>query len=201
MLPGIFDSTIFSGGRCIVNGPKPIRPIHPKTEIAPTRDAIQRILERGWWGQVKIHGHRAQIHIPSDEPEGIVVYNRQGQPHRKVLPQDVASEVLRIFRPQSGWNVIDAEWLKSEDRLFVFDFLKREDQLLDAATYGERYDMLPRVYKSQKILTLPPLKSLDACLSVLADPAPHVEGLIFRSPVTRGFIDSGIVRCRKRVEY
>ncbi|WP_141733543.1 hypothetical protein [Oligoflexus tunisiensis] len=181
-----------------MSGPKPIRPIHPKTEIAPTRDAIQRILERGWWGQVKIHGHRAQIHIPSQDRDEIVVFNRQGQPHRKVLPQDVSSEVLRIFRPQSGWNVIDAEWLKSEDRLFVFDFLKREDQVLDAATYGERYELLPRVYKSQKIMTLAPLKSLDACLAVLADPTPHVEGLIFRSPATRGFIDSGIVRCRKR---
>jgi hypothetical protein len=200
MLPGIFESTIFSGGRCILIGPKHIRPIHPKTEISPTRDAISRILDLGWWGQVKIHGHRAQIHIPSDEREALVIFNRQGQPHRKVLPEDVAREVSRIFRPQKGWNVLDAEWLKADDRLFVFDLLKREDQMLDSSTYGERYALLPRVYASPKIVTLAPLKTLDQCLAVLSDPTPYVEGLIFRSPATRGFIDSGIVRCRKRPE-
>ncbi|MDQ3233177.1 MAG: hypothetical protein M3Q07_15270, partial [Pseudobdellovibrionaceae bacterium] len=127
-------------------GPKHIRPIHPKSEISPTRDAISRILELGWWGQVKIHGHRAQIHIPSDDHDHVVIFNRQGQPHRKVLPPDALREVSRIFRPKSGWNVIDAEWLKADDRLFVFDFLKREDHILDAVTYGERYALLPRVY-------------------------------------------------------
>ncbi len=200
MLPGIFDSTILSGGSPVMSGPKHIRPIHPKTEIAPTRDAIQRILDRGWWGQVKIHGHRAQIHIPSHDTDEIVVFNRQGQPHRKVLPPDVVLEVNRLFRPRTGWNVIDAEWLKSDDRLFVFDFLKHDDQRLDAKTYGERYALLPRAFISPKILVLPTLKTLDQCLAVLADPTEHVEGLIFRSPETRGFIDSGIVRCRKRPE-
>lgn len=200
MLPGIFDSTIFSGGRHMVSGPKHIRPIHPKTEIAPSRDAIQRILDRGWWGQVKIHGHRAQIHIPAPHAGETVVFNRQGQPHRKVLPPETLREVIRIFAPQTGWNVVDAEWLKSDDRLFVFDFLKHEDQLLDARTYGERYALLPRAFISPKVLVLPALKTLDQCLAVLADPAPHVEGLIFRSPETRGFVDSGIVRCRKKPE-
>lgn len=198
MLPGIFDSTIFSGGRHMVNGPKHIRPIHPKTEIAPSRDAIQRILDRGWWGQVKIHGHRAQLHISSQDHDDIVVFNRQGQTHRKLLPPAMVREVNRIFRPERGWNVIDAEWLKAEDRLFVFDFLKHDDRLLDAYSYGERYSMLPRAFISPHIIVLPTLKTLDQCLAVLADPAPHVEGLIFRSPETPGFVDSGIVRCRKR---
>jgi ATP-dependent DNA ligase len=200
MLPGIFESTIFSGGRHMVSGPKHIRPIHPKTEIAPTRDAIQRILDRGWWGQIKIHGHRAQIHIPGPDAGELVVFNRQGQPHRKVLPPETLREVMRIFAPKKAWNVIDAEWLKADDRLFVFDFLKHDDQLLDAETYGERYARLPRAFISPKVLVLPALKTLDQCLAVLADPAPHVEGLIFRSPETRGFVDSGIVRCRKKPE-
>lgn len=197
MLPGLFESTILSGGKRALSGPKHIRPIHPKTEIAPTRSSIEQILSLGWWGQVKIHGHRAQIHIPAAKDSEIVVLNRQGQKHGKVLPADVASEVSRIFQAQSGWNVIDAEWLKSEDRLFVFDFLKREDRLLDSLSYGERYALLPRAYISPKIQTLPPLKTIEQCLAVLADPAPHVEGLIFRSPVTTGFQDSGIIRCRK----
>lgn len=198
MLPSVFESTILSGGRKTLSGPKHIRPIHPKTEIAPTRDAILKILERGWWGQVKIHGHRAQIHIPRDEHEDLVIFNRQGQPHKKVLPPDVTAEVRRIFSPESGWNALDAEWLKADDRLFVFDLLKQDDQNLDAMTYAERFALLPRAFISPKIVILPALKTIDQCLAVLNDPTPHVEGLIFRAPATRGFVDSGIVRCRKK---
>lgn len=183
-----------------MTGPRFIRPIHPKASIAPTREAIKKILALGWWGQLKVHGHRAQIHLPANDEGDIVVFNRQGQPHRKILPPDVAAEVLRIFRPTSGaWNVIDAEWLKSEDRLFVFDLLKREDKLLEDLTYAERYGQLPRLYKSPKIETLPPLRTVEACLAVLADPAPHVEGLVFKSPTTRGFPDTSVVRCRKQL--
>lgn len=181
-----------------MTGPKHIRPIHPKTEIAPTRAAVENILSLCWWGQTKIHGHRAQIHIPSRLDADLVVFNRMGQPHRKILPPDVVQEVFRIFRPKSGWNVIDAEWLKADDRLFVFDFLKREDRMLDSYSYGDRYELLPRVYSSPKIVTLPPLKTVDQCMAVLADPTDYVEGLVFRSPATIGFVDSGIVRCRKR---
>jgi hypothetical protein len=198
MLPGIFEATILSGGRRSLTGPKHIRPIHPKTEIASTRVSIENILSLSWWGQAKIHGHRAQIHIPSRESEDLVIFNRQGQPHRKILPPDVAQEVFRIFRPKTGWNVLDAEWLKADDRLFVFDMLKREDRILDSMSYGERYALLPRVYSSPKIVTLPPLKTVEQCLAVLADPKDYVEGLIFRSPHTVGFVDSGIVRCRKK---
>lgn len=197
MLPGIFEATLFSGKR-VAMGPKHIRPIHPKSEIAPRRAAVEQILSLGWWGQTKIHGHRAQIHIPSASSLPVVAFNRTGQRHSKELPAAVLSELQRLFRPQQGWNVIDAEWLKAEDRIYVFDFLKREDQLLDSLTYGERYALLPRVYASPCIQTLPPLRTLEACLAMLADPRPEIEGLIFRSPATRGFQDSGIIRCRKR---
>ncbi len=198
MLPGIFEATILSGRR-VTKGPKHIRPIHPKTEIAPNRGAIEQILSLGWWGQTKIHGHRAQVHIPSDPQQELVFFNRMGQRHSKVLASDVSDELSRIFRPKSGWNVIDAEWLKSEDRFFVFDLLKREDKILDSLSYGERYALLPRVYVSPKIVTLPPLKTIDQCMAVLADPSAHIEGLIFRSVATTGFLDNGIVRCRKRI--
>ena len=105
--------------------------------------------------------------------------------------------MCRIFRQDHGWSVIDAEWLKADDRLFVFDFLKRGDRPLDGQTYADRYALLPRVYASSKIVTLPPLKTLEQCLAVMADPAPYVEGLVFKAPLTRGFADSAIVRCRR----
>lgn len=197
MLPGIFEATLFSGKR-MANSPKHIRPIHPKSEIAPTRAAIEQILSLGWWGQVKIHGHRAQIHISSDSSQEIIAYNRTGQRHSKALTPQITSELRRIFQPEKGWSVIDGEWLKPEEKIYVFDLLKREDRLLDGMNYSERYALLPRLYVSPSLQTLPPLKTLEACLAVLADPRPEIEGLIFRSPVTRGFLDSGIIRCRKR---
>lgn len=197
MLPGVFEPTIFSPRVPAVSGPRFVRAIHPKANIAPTREAVKKMLGLGWWGQAKIHGHRAQIHVPSGASDAVVVFNRQGQPHAKALPADVAAEVTRIFRPVSGWSVIDAEWLKADDRLFVFDLLKRADTLLDDQTYAARYALLPRVYSSPKIVTLPPLKTVDACMAVLEDPSPHIEGLVFKSPVTRGFADTSVVRCRK----
>src|SRR5205085_2283164 len=142
---------IFAGRAFVVSGPKFIRAMHPKSEIAPTRAAVQKILAAGWWGQTKIHGHRAQIHVPAQDGDEIVVYNRNGQRHAKQLPPDLQGELLRLFRPAKGHNVIDAEWLKADDRVFVFDFLKREGVLLDAMSYANRYALLPRVYSSPKI--------------------------------------------------
>lgn len=198
MLPGVFEPTIFSPRSHVVTGPRFIRPIHPKAAVAPQREAIKRLLAAGWWGQEKIDGHRAQIHVPSLDSDAVVVFNRQGQTHRKALPPHVAAEVLRLFRPARGWSALDAEWLKADDRLFVFDYLRREDTLLDDLSYAERYALLPRVYASPMIATLAPLKTVEQCLAVLAEPSPHVEGLVFRSPTTRGFPDTAIVRCRRR---
>ena len=74
-----------------------MRPMHPKTEIRPTSEAIQKILAAGWVAQLKIHGHRAQIHIPSDSSEELIAYNRQGQVHKKALPPLMASELPSGF--------------------------------------------------------------------------------------------------------
>jgi hypothetical protein len=200
-MPGLFERTIFSGGPApVMSASRFIRAMHPKAELPPTREAIKKVLSSGWWGQLKIHGHRAQLHIPSADDGAacdIVAYNRHGKPHQKLLPPDLAQEVWRIFRPQSGWTVIDAEWLKGDDRLFVFDILKRADVLLDDWTYAERFELLPRVYASPKIETLPPLKTLDACMKALESPHDYVEGLVFKATTTRGFLDSSIVRCRR----
>lgn len=201
MFPGLFEPTIFSGGPGpVMSASRFIRAMHPKSEVQPTREAIKKVLASGWWGQLKIHGHRAQLHIPSTEngtASDIVAYNRQGRPHQKLLPADLAQEVWRIFRPKTGWTVIDAEWLKDVDRLYVFDMLKREDIVLDDWTYAERFELLPRVYSSPKIQTLPPYKTLDACMKALESPDEHVEGLVFKATTTRGFLDSSIVRCRR----
>ncbi len=200
MFPGVFEPTIFTQRTRHMVGPRFLKAMHPKASIAPTREAVKKILDAGWWGQLKIHGHRAQIHIPPGPSQMIVVYNRQGQKHRKELPLTLSEDLLRIFRPQSDWNVLDAEWLKSTDEIFVFDFLKQEGELLDRFSYQERFQLLPQVFGSPKIVTLKPLITLHECLKVLEDPKPNVEGLVFKSPTTRGFLDTALVRCRTKVE-
>ena len=179
--------------------PSPYIPsMHPKTEILPDPSAISKILEAGWVGQLKVHGHRAQIHIPADPREGLIVYNRQGKRHAKELSPSMTQEILRLFHPNKGWNVVDAEWLKPEKKIFVFDFLKHEGETLWLRTYPERWSFLPRAFLSPHLAVLPLLRDLTSCLKVLRSMDPHSEGLVFKSTTSVGFSDTSIVRCRRR---
>jgi len=175
-----------------------IRAMHPKTEIRPDRTTMQRVIDSGWVGQLKIHGHRAQIHLSADEREPIIVYNRQRQRHKRPLSPRMERELRRLFQPQKGWTALDAEWLKPEDKLFVFDALKWEGKNLSALTYPERWALLPRDYISNCVSTLRLLSTLEQCMKAFSKPDPWIEGLVFKSTTTPGFSDTSIVRCRKR---
>lgn len=176
-----------------------IRAMHPKSAILPKRDAIAKILALGWAGQLKVHGHRAQIHISANPNDEMIAYNRHGVPHKKLLPPKVAKEIRRVFAPKAGWNVIDTEWLKPADKLFVFDILKKEGEILRKLTYAERHALLPREYLSPHLKTLPLLTSLEKCLAVLEnDDLEHSEGLVFKALKTPGFLDTSIIRCRRK---
>ncbi|MGE0633759.1 MAG: hypothetical protein AB7O96_15200 [Pseudobdellovibrionaceae bacterium] len=175
-----------------------IKAMHPKTEISPTVASVEKILKAGWVGQMKVHGHRAQIHLPADPNEEAIAYNRQGRPHKKLLPDEIVQELRRIFQPKEGWTVIDSEWLKPENKLFVFDVLKLDDKLLRTMTYSERWKLLPKLYISPNVQTLPLLSTSAKCMEVLARTEEYIEGLVFKSLNTKGFEDSSIVRCRKR---
>ncbi|MBX9768419.1 MAG: hypothetical protein K2X47_14190 [Bdellovibrionales bacterium] len=148
---------------------------------------------------MKIHGHRAQIHISADPDQEVIAYNRQGRPHKKLLPDEIIQELRRLFDLESGWTVIDTEWLKPENKLFVFDILKHNGKLLRTATYPERWKLLPRLYISKYIQTLPMLTTSEKCMEILRSPEEHIEGLVFKSTRSKGFEDTSIVRCRKKV--
>lgn len=196
-LPGIFEETIFSSKRRFVLRSAFIKAMHPKTEISPTPTAIEKILKAGWVGQMKVHGHRAQIHLSADPEEDTIAYNRQGRPHKMLLPGEIVHELRRIFDLKSGWTVLDSEWLKPEKKLFIFDILKANDKLLRSLTYGERWKLLPTLYISPHIQTLPLLTTLEKCIHILKRPEDHIEGLVFKSLHTKGFEDTSIIRCRK----
>src|SRR5207244_1233838 len=105
-----------------------------------------------------------QIHIPADLSLRPCAFNRQGQFHKKELPEGIIAELRRLFPPAKEWNVIDAEWMKEDDKLYVFDFLKKDGELLSRLTYPERWALLPRDYISPHISTLGMFKTLDKCL-------------------------------------
>ena len=196
-LPGIFEPTLFSPRRRIVARSYFLRPMHPKTEISPTRSSIEKVLKAGWVGQMKIHGHRAQIHLSADSLEEPIAYNRQGKPHKKLLPLEIIKELKRVFDLENGWTVIDAEWIKDENKLYLFDMMKLNSQPLDRLNYEERWKLLPRAYLSPHLQTLPLLTTVEKCMEVLSRPEDYIEGLVFKSINTRGFKDTSIVRCRK----
>lgn len=175
-----------------------IRAMHPKTEISPSRASIEKILKAGWQGQLKVHGHRAQIHLSANPKDETVAYNRQGNPHQKLLPPEIIKELRRVFKPKKDWTVLDAEWLKPENKLFIFDVLKDNGVLLRRLTYAERYKLLPRDYISPYILTLPLFTTVEKCLEQMERSEDYVEGLVFKSMKSKGFEDGAIVRCRKK---
>jgi ATP-dependent DNA ligase len=199
-LPGIFEETVFSPRRGIVSRSVFIKAMHPKTEISPALPSVEKILKAGWIGQTKIHGHRAQIHLSADRNEECIVYNRLGRPHKKLLPEEIAVELHRILDLRTGWTVLDAEWLKPENKLFLFDILKFNDKVLRSLSYKDRYALLPKSYISPFIKTLPLLDTSEKCMKVLKSPEDYIEGLVFKSPLTKGFEDTSIIRCRKRIE-
>ena len=197
-LPGIFQETIFTRRPHDTEALPSlfIDPIHPKTEVRPNPETITKVLNSGWVAQLKIHGHRAQIHLSSNPEDAILVYNRHGELHKKELSLVMESELRRLFTPQTGWNVIDAEWLKPEDRLYVFDFLKKDGLLLRKLCFLDRWNQLPRAYISPCIQTLGVITHLQECLDVFSKKGQNlVEGLVFKSP-SPGFEDSSIIRCR-----
>jgi hypothetical protein len=198
MLPGVFQPTILTKRAKLRSSPF-IRPMHPKTEIRPSPEAIGKILSAGWVGQLKIHGHRTQIHIPADSKQKVLAFNRHGQLHKKIIPPPLLSELRRIFAPESHWNVIDAEWIKTEDKLYVFDFIKQEGQLLHRYHFLERWKKLPRAFISPSIQILGIFTTLNQCLDALHRSEKTIEGLVFKSS-SPGFADSSIIRCRKSVK-
>ena len=174
-----------------------LRTGHPKKEVRADAQAFRRILDEGWWGQCKIHGHRAQIHISASEKDEVIAYNRHGRLHAKILEPEIVAELRRILAPEKGWTAIEAEWLKPEKKLFLFDYIKKDDKILSSLSYEERYQLLPRLYLSPYVSTLTVLRTVDECLEVMKDPSPHVEGLMFKSRHSKGFSNLSMIRCRK----
>lgn len=195
-LPSLFEPTVFQPTWCGVSS-RFLRPMHPKTEVRPDISVIKRILNRGWCAQVKMHGHRAQIHISSDPNKDLLVYNRQGALHKKTMEPKLVNALRALFSPKQGWNAIDAEWLKPEQKIYVFDYLMYQDKVLSDLTYAQRWDILPRVFSSDCIHVLPLIHSASDCMDVLNSTDEKIEGLVLKSLGTPGFQDTSIIRCRK----
>lgn len=196
-LPGLFEPTLFTTWLSMTTSSPFIRPMHPKTEVRPDIVTIKRILNRGWCAQTKIHGHRAQIHISANPNDSVVVFNRHGAEHKKKLEPKLEHQLRALFTPKEGWNTIDAEWLKPEQRIFVFDFLKFQDKVLSHLNFSERWEILPRIFSSDCIEVLPIINSASRCMEILSSTEDIIEGIVLKSLNTPGFQDTSIIRCRK----
>src|SRR4051812_24498860 len=98
----IFCETIFTR-RVSLSSSLFIKAMHPKTEIRPDPESMIKVLQNGWIGQLKIHGHRAQIHIHADPTKKPIAFTRQGRRHTVPLPTPMVKEIARLFRPRHDW--------------------------------------------------------------------------------------------------
>ena len=174
-----------------------IRSPHPKTSVEPSRTSIDMFLSRGWWAQHKIDGHSAQMHM--GEKGLIAAYTRQGTLHTKKVSTEIAEALHALFPSLEGESVIMGEWVKPQNRLFLFDVLKVDGKRLTSQDYATRHEYLPPFTGNKHVVTLPVFKTEAAAMRALSEAfeTEHIEGLVFRKADLKGIEDMGIVRCRK----
>jgi len=175
-----------------------IKPQHPKSTLLPEPYAIRRVLSRGWIGQPKINGARLQIHI--SETGGTVRYTRQGTEHTKQMPEFLIEHLLVGFKIKGGDTVLDCEWERFKDKIHLFDLLKVGGVSTAKQTYRERYEMLRILFQqlsSLNVFLLPLFTTRKECLDYINQDDESIEGLVFKAMDTKGWRDTGIIRCRK----
>ena len=169
---------------------------HPKSSVEPTRTSVEKMLGAGYLAQRKVNGHRAQIHISADGR--LVAFTRSGTKHTRNFTQATTEHLVTNFKPDKGWTILDAEWQKQEDKVYLFDLLQVGSELFSNKSFEERYTMLRDQFTiGPGVGFLVLLKDVASCLSMLGDPSPFTEGLVWRLVKSPGFHDSSILRCRK----
>jgi ATP-dependent DNA ligase len=170
---------------------------HPNHAIAPERSAIERVLKMGWAGQLKMNGHRLQIHI-SPQRE-ITCYTRHGRLHTQKLSSELKFS-FQDYADSDGYLCLEGEWLKAENQVYLFDILRYKSDTLSFQTYAERHSLLKEVFHiSPHIKFLRTYKKVDDCLKILESSDAKIEGLVFKSLNTKGWPDTAIVRCLKGI--
>lgn len=162
---------------------------HPKHSVIPKPDNIQKYLGLGWIAQPKMNGYRCQVHVVNDN---VILYTRQGTTHTRPFPSAIKECLLKTF---SNGDVIEGEWLFLAKEFYLFDYLKRQDKILNHLNWQERFALLPQT-EGTVILKLPVLTDLESCMKYINNDNNKIEGLVFKGK-SRGFSDDSIVRSRK----
>lgn len=165
-----------------------IKTYHPKQSMEPSLESILKVLRMGWITQAKMNGFRAQVHITQ---AGVANYTRFGSLHTRPLPQAIVEALLALF-PLG--TVVMGEWVQAEGKLYLFDFLKKDGQVLSRLTYAERYNLLPQG-TAGAVETLPIIVDADEAFAALMN--EKTEGLVFKNPSRVGFDSNAIIRCRR----
>jgi ATP-dependent DNA ligase len=172
-----------------------IKTAHPVASCPPRPDAVVRFLKKGWIAQEKINGRRLQVHV-SREGE-LRFYTRQGTPHTMVVPDPIRKILVDYYRPNAGdWNALEGEWVPSQQKLYLFDFIIENDKLLSGLCYLDRWKMLRRDFISPNVAVLKWHVKLPEVMKILQSSDEVIEGVVFKHNTT-SFEDRTIVRCRK----
>lgn len=177
-----------------------IEPQHPKANVAPDRTAINRVMILGFVAQRKVNGHRVQIHVSSDGE--FAAFTRQGKPHTAQIPQNIKEHLIAMARPKSGWTCLDGEWQKQESKIYLFDILRLEDELLSSLTFFERFEKLLGIFRiGPGVSILPIIKDVDGVMELMGDGNKFTEGVVLRNPKEIGWQNTAILRCRKTIFF
>jgi len=173
-----------------------IKTQHPGASASPTEDNVRYYASLGWHIQEKKNGRNTQIHISEDSIE---FFTRHGLKHSMKISEKIRETLWRFFKPLKGVTVLEGEYVPAENRIYLFDIIKKDDQLFHNLTYGERHEILkkdcPDIMDSS--LRILPLLSIQKAIEILLG-KNKAEGLVFKSHVGKGFADYYIIRCRKK---
>jgi ATP-dependent DNA ligase len=174
-----------------------IKTQHPIGTILPTnQNVILWMTEKKWIAQAKINGRKAQIHISNNN---VIFYTRQGNLHSAHISQELKDSIIKWFSSEKE-TVIEAEFIPQQQKIFVFDLVVDNGELLRNITYPERHELLTKNKPDilgKNIQILPILSSVISAQKLLLENNPIIEGLVFKSQIGIGFSDNFIIRCRK----
>ncbi|HYX36617.1 MAG TPA: hypothetical protein VE954_26200 [Oligoflexus sp.] len=146
----------------------------------------------------KIADQGAIVFRPSSDGPEAVSHTRQGSLHTILLSAELRAG-FKAYLCLAGWITLEGEWVKPSNHIHLFDILQHKSGKLMLSFLRRALETsdgsLSFLTQHQ---THPRPQKYDECMHVLEGHDDQIEGLVFKAWKTKGWGDSGIIRCLEK---